>query len=86
MIYKSLPAKFRKSVIDTKIISGHADLEEIENYVTTDKLYLLSFHEIYIDNNFSYNIKLEYLDFTYYNTRQLDFYKENICDSKESSF
>ena len=65
-----LPADLQNIITKTKVISGHGDKEE-ENFVTNDKIYLLSPHEVYPIDNFTP------VDTDYLNTRQLDYYRDN---------
>ena len=48
-IYNSLPTDLKNGIIDTTTVSGHGSTSGEENFTTTDKLYLLSLKEIYID-------------------------------------
>ena len=71
-IYNTLPSDLRSEIIDTKVVSGHGT-QDSSNFITTDKLYLLSTHEVW-ENVDEYGI--EYYDTAYNITRQLDYYKE----------
>ena len=64
-IYNALPDGLRDGIKDTKVISG-PEKDEEENYISNDKIYLLSTKEIYGSVS-SYDTVNE--------TRQLDFYK-----------
>ena len=66
-IYNSLPSELKSAIIDTKVISGHSNSSEDVNFISTDKLYLLSPKEIY--ENWSYTI-----DTSNDSSRQLDYY------------
>ena len=68
--FNKLPSDLQNLIIDTKVISGHG-LEDISNFTTTDKIYLLSTHEVYEDTE-NYTSKH---DTAWNNTRQLDYYK-----------
>ena len=81
--FNKLPSDLQSVIIDTKVISGHG-LDDVNpnredgNWESTDKIYLLSTHEVWeedasadIDN---YN-KISILDTAYNDTRQLDYYK-----------
>ena len=70
-LYNKLPEELKKNIIDTKVVTGHGSREET-NYTSTDKLYLLSGHEVYEDD---VNDKISEYDTAYNQTRQLDFYK-----------
>ena len=67
-----LPAELRNVIIKTKVVSGHGSTSGETNFTSTDKIYLLSAHEVWED-------KVIYdgneLDSAYNQTRQLDYYK-----------
>lgn len=67
IIYNSLPKKLSKNIIETTVISGHGDINEETNFITKDKIYLLSTKELCGENDFYDTAKVE--------TRQLDYYK-----------
>ena len=76
--FNYLPSDLQKVIIETKAISGHGRDDknlnrEDGNWESTDKLYLLSPHEIWED--VSSNSYLKKDDTAYNNTRQLDYYK-----------
>ena len=82
-IYNALPSALKSAIIETKVVSGHGT-NDTTNFTTTDKLYLLSTHEVWEDNdppivwdddegNTSKGIA--FYDKAYNNTRQLDYYK-----------
>ena len=70
--FNYLPSDLQKVIIDTKVISGHGSTSGETNFTSTDKLYLLSAHEVYEDGT-SYKISTN--DTAWNNTRQLDYYK-----------
>ena len=75
--FKSLPSDLQKVIIDTKVISGHGSDDKNNkrtdgNWESTDKLYLLSPHEVWADKVTSFGHEL---DTAYNQTRQLDYYK-----------
>ncbi len=75
--FKSLPSELQKVIIDTKVISGHGSDSKNNkrtdgNWESTDKLYLLSPHEVWADKVTSFGHEL---DKAYNQTRQLDYYK-----------
>lgn len=74
-LYNMLPSKLKDSIIDTRVISGHGGTEGESNNTSTDKLYLLSTHEVYEDADENPNSGISYYDTSYNNTRQLDYYK-----------
>ena len=69
-IYNSLPSKLKEAIVDTMVVSGHG-MSDTENFVSTDKLYLLSPKEIY-SNWDSY--EESYGDEAKNLTRTLDYY------------
>ena len=69
--YNKLPADLRNVIIDTKVVSGHGSTSGETNFPSTDKIYLLSGHEVFEDG--TSNQVLKY-DTAANNTRQLDYY------------
>ncbi len=70
-IYNNMPSNIKESIISTKTVSGHElnMIDDVENYVSNDKIYLLAPKEIYSDwSNTGDSAK----DLT----RQLDYYKD----------
>ena len=69
-IYNALPTDLKGKIIDTTVVSGHGSTSGETNFTSTDKLYLLSRHEVweFADGNTSGG------DTAYNNTRQLDYY------------
>ena len=83
-IYSSLPENLRNAIIETKVVSGHGN-KDTTNFTTTDKLYLLSTHEVWEDNDGNTSNGIDYFDTAYNNTRQLDYYKsQNVTTSSYS--
>ena len=71
-IYKALTKEIGDIIIDTYVVSGHGlDDNNNQNFTCTDKLYLLSVHEIYEDGS---SDKVSTYDTAWNNTRQLDYY------------
>ena len=70
--FKKLPNDLQKVIIDTKVISGHGNTSGETNFTSTDKIYLLSPHEVYEDGTSN---KVSTSDTAYSQTRQLDYYK-----------
>ena len=64
-IYNALPADLQSAIIDTKVVSGHGK-DDTDNFISTDKLYLLSTAEVWAQGIGS--------DAGGTNTRQLDYY------------
>lgn len=81
-IYNSFPSWIHDMVIDTKVISGRSYAEP-SSIITTDKIYLLSPHEIWSDN-------VRY-DSAYNQTKQLEYYKNlnsstSNCSATKKSY
>ena len=75
-IYNALPATLKNAIINTTVISGHGS-NDSANFTTTDKLYLLSPHEVWEDVDGNTSDGIDYYDKSYASTRQLDYYKNN---------
>ncbi|MBQ3307868.1 MAG: hypothetical protein IJG68_06745 [Bacilli bacterium] len=73
-IYNALPVELRKYIIDTTVVSGHGSTAGEVNFISTDRLYLLSPHEVWEDVDGNVNAGIDYRDTSYNNTRQLDYY------------
>ena len=69
--FNKLPSDLQKVIINTKVISGHGS-EDISNFTTTDKIYLLSSHEVWEDGTSN---QVSTYDTAWDKTRQLDYYK-----------
>lgn len=66
-IYNALPEELRNGIIDTLVVSGHGSRDS-NNFITTDKLYVLDAREVYGTTfNDSYNTARSF-------ERQLDYY------------
>ena len=72
-IYNALPTKLKSAIINTTVVSGHGPFDS-SNFTSIDKLYLLSTHEVWEDDDGRTNRGIDYLDTAYSNTRQLDYY------------
>ena len=70
--FNKLPSDLQKVIIDTKVISGHGSTAGETNFTSTDKIYLLSSHEVYEDGTSN---QVSSKDTAWNNTRQLDYYK-----------
>ena len=68
--FNKLPSELQNVIMDTKVISGHGS-EDTSNLISTDKIYLLSSHEIW-SNKVTNNSNDA--DTAYSQTRQLDYY------------
>lgn len=64
-------------ILNTYVISSSGSYAGEENFKSNDKLYLLASHEIWENVDNSSNT-LNLFDSAFYNTRQLDFYKEYL--------
>lgn len=73
-IYNAMPTELKNVIIDTRVISGHNE-NESDNYITLDKIYLLSSPEVWEE----YSIKVDPInpDTASNYTRQLDYYSTN---------
>ena len=49
-VYNALPNELKNAIIDTIVVSGHGS-DDTENFISTDKLYILTLKEIYTDYN-----------------------------------
>ena len=70
--YNKLPEDLRNVIIDTKVVSGHGRTTGETNFTSTDKIYLLSAHEVWKDGTGN---EVSSKDTAYNQTRQLDYYK-----------
>ena len=85
-IYNALPVVIKNAIIDTTVVSGHGSTTGETNFTSTDKLYLLSTHEVWEDVDGDTSSGIDYRDTAYNNTRQLDYYKGlNVTTSNYSS-
>jgi hypothetical protein len=76
-VYNGFPTDLRvlkDAIIDTTVVSGHGSIAGETNFVTTDKIYLLSTHEVWEDDDGNANSGIDRFDTAYFNTRQLDYY------------
>ena len=85
-IYNALPSAIKNAIIDTTVVSGHGSTTGETNFTSTDKLYLLSTHEVWEDVDGNTSSGIDRYDTAYNNTRQLDYYKGlNVTTSNYSS-
>ena len=70
-IYNALPSDLKSVIADTTVVSGHGSTSGESNFTTTDKLYLLSAHEVWNDETSN---PVSSYDTAYNETRQLDYY------------
>ena len=83
-IYNALPTDLKNAIINTTVVSGYGS-NDSSNFTSTDKLYLLSTHEVYEDVDGNTSSGIDYLDKAYNNTRQLDYYSsQNVTTSNYS--
>ena len=75
--FNYLPSDLQKVIIDTKVISGHGSADT-SNFTSTDKIYLLSAHEVWEDGTSN---QVSTYDTAYNQTRQLDYYKARNVNS-----
>ena len=84
-IYNALPTELKNGIIDTTVVSGHGSTSGETNFTSTDKLYLLSTHEVWEDVDGNTSSGIDRYDTAYNNTRQLDYYKGlNVTSSSYS--
>ena len=84
-IYNALPTELKNGITDTTVVSGHGSTAGETNFTSTDKLYLLSTHEVWEDVDGNTSSGIDYYDTAYNNTRQLDYYKGlNVTTSSYS--
>ena len=84
-IYNALPEVLRNAIIDTTVVSGHGSTAGETNFTSTDKLYLLSTHEVWEDVDGNTSIGIDNRDTAYANTRQLDYYQsQNVTTGSYS--
>ena len=69
----AFPGELKNAIISTSVISGHGNADS-QNFTTTDKLYLLSTREIWIDDDGESRAGPDRYDTAYNSTRQLDYY------------
>ena len=69
-IIDALPTELSSKIIDTQVISGYGS-DYSSNFITTDRLYLLSPHEVWEEDTSDSQVGR---DTSYNNTRQLDYY------------
>ena len=84
-IYNALPTELKNGITDTTVVSGHGSTAGETNFTSTDKLYLLSTHEVWEDVDGDTSSGIDHYDTAYNNTRQLDYYKGlNVTTSSYS--
>ena len=83
-IYNAFPTIVKNAIIDTTVVSGHGWKSGETNFTSTDKIYLLGTHEIWIDVDENTSDGPDYFDTAYNDTRQLDYYAD--LNTTTSSF
>ena len=80
--FNKLPEDLRNVIIKTKVVSGHGGADT-SNFPSTDKIYLLSAHEVYEDGTSN---QVSTYDSAWDKTRQLDYYRsKGVTTSNYSS-
>ena len=69
-IYNALPSDLKSKIINTTVVSGHGS-EQVNNFTTTDKIYLLSTKEVWGKEGTSNVVNNDSAEAE---TRQLDYY------------
>ena len=70
--FNNLPEDLRNVIKATKVVSGHGSTTGETNFPSTDKIYLLSAHEVYEDGTSN---QVSSRDTAWDKTRKLDYYK-----------
>ncbi|MBQ3306744.1 MAG: hypothetical protein IJG68_00965 [Bacilli bacterium] len=79
IIFNSLPTALKNVVINTKVVSGYGYLDSLKsNYVTTDKLFLLSSKEVHGNSYSSFDTSSDL-------SRQTDYYKHLEINSNNNT-
>ena len=83
-IYSALPTDLQSVIINTTVVSGYGS-DDSSNFTSTDKIYLLSTHEVWQDVDGNTSGGIDHHDTAYNNTRQLDYYNsQNVTTSNYS--
>ena len=73
-IYNKLPQDLRNKIVPTTVVSSYGP-HDASSFTTSDKLYLLSSHEVWLDDDDNSSSGIDsYYDNAYSSTRQLDYY------------
>ena len=80
--FNNLPEDLRNVIIETKVVSGHGSTTGETNFTSTDKIYLLSAHEVYEDGTSN---QVSSRDTAWDKTRQLDYYKNLVVTTDSYS-
>lgn len=81
-LYDLLPTDLKSVLKTVKVVSSHSQNDD-KDFITYDKIYLLSLREIYGNNSASYVINN---DTAWNKTRQLDYYKQGNSSIKSDAF
>ena len=77
-----LPIDLQSVIADTTVVSGHGSTSGETNFTSTDKIYLLSSHEVWEDGTSN---QVSTYDTAWDKTRQLDYYKNLGVDTDSYS-
>ena len=80
--FSKLPKELRDAIENTTVVSGHGSTSGETNFTSTDKIYLLSAHEVWEDGTSN---QVSSKDTAWDKTRQLDYYK-NLGVTTDSYF
>ena len=80
--FSKLPKELRDAIENTTVVSGHGSTSGETNFTSTDKIYLLSAHEVWKDGTSN---QVSTYDTAYNQTRQLDYYKNLGVDTDSYS-
>ena len=80
--FNKLPSDLQNVIAKTKVVSGHGSTTGETNFASTDKIYLLSAHEVWEDGTSN---QVSTYDTAYNQTRQLDYYKNLGVDTDSYS-
>ena len=73
-IYNALPEGLKENIVNTKVVSSHGSTSGETNFISEDKIYLLSTKEVYGKEGTNNTITSDTAEAE---TRQLDYYKTN---------
>ena len=83
-IFNKLPNDLKNIILNTKTVSGHGPTEGETNFASIDKLYLLSYVEIWGGNNNYDSLKLK-TDEVIDGTKQLQYYGTNGSTKRKTT-
>ena len=81
-IYNALPEGLKENIINTKVVSSHGSTSGETNFISEDKIYLLSTKEVWGKEGTTNTINYDTAETE---TRQLDYYKTNGVTTDSSS-